>query len=72
MAQEALPLAAEVRIFVGDVGLTVDYAGTSPGQIAALTQFNITLDAATPPGQQPVKLVVNGIESKQKATLAVR
>ncbi|MCB1018854.1 MAG: hypothetical protein KDC27_02945, partial [Acidobacteria bacterium] len=72
IAQSALPLAADVHIFVGDVEATVDYAGTSPGQIAALTQFNITLDAATPPGQQPVKLIVNGIESKQKATLAVR
>jgi len=47
------------------------YAGTSPGQVAALTQFNFQLGPSTPSGQQPIKLIVDGVESKQKTTMAV-
>ena len=72
IATTALPLKATVRVFVGGVEATVLYAGTSPGQVGSLTQFNIELGAGTPPGQQPVQVIVDGISSTQKATLAVR
>ena len=72
VATEAIPLDGTVEIFVGGVQADVTYAGTSPGQIGALTQFNIELSPGTPSGQQPIKLVVNGVESKQKATIAVK
>ena len=71
VATEAAPLEATVEIFVGGVQATVLYAGTSPGQVGALTQFNFQLGPGTPSGQQPVKVVVDGVESTQKTTMAV-
>ncbi len=71
IADAASELDAEVEIWVGGVQAIVHYAGTSPGQVGALTQFNFEIAAGTPSGQQPVKLIVNGVESTQKATVAV-
>ena len=71
IAKEASEITALVEIWVGGVQAIVHYAGTSPGQVGALTQFNFEPGAGTPSGQQEVKLIVNGVESTQKATVAV-
>jgi uncharacterized protein (TIGR03437 family) len=71
LATGAFPLDNAVQVFVGGVEAQVLYAGTSPGQVGALTQFNIQLGAGTPSGQQPVTLVVGGASSGAGATLAV-
>lgn len=72
IAAAAYPLAATVGIWVGGAQANVVYAGTSPGQVGALTQLNFTLGPGTPSGQQPIKLVVDGVESTQKTTMAVQ
>jgi len=72
VATQALKLAAEeVRIFVGGVEADVLYAGTAPGLAAAVVQYNIRINGRTPPGPQPVVIVIDGIESGDSATIAV-
>jgi uncharacterized protein (TIGR03437 family) len=72
VATEALRLAGDVRVFIGGVEADVLYAGTAPGQLNAVVQFNVRLNPQTPRGTQPVLVIVNGVESATTATIAVR
>ena len=63
--------AEEVRIFIGGVEADVLYAGTAPGLAAAVVQYNIRIHGRTPPGPQPVVIVIDGIESGDSATMAI-
>ena len=47
------------------------YAGTAPGLAAAVVQYNIRIHGRTPPGPQPVVIVIDGIESGDSATMAI-
>lgn len=72
VADRAIRLAGAVRVFVGGVEATVQYAGTAPGLVAAAVQFNVQLSAQTPKGPQPVVVTVNGVESTGAATISVQ
>ncbi len=72
VAQEALPLAADVQVFVGGVEAMVTYAGSAPGMVSAVTQINARMSAATPKGPQDIVVVVNGVESPTGIKVAVR
>lgn len=72
VASEALRLSGDVRVFVGGVEADVLYAGTAPGLVSAVVQFNIRLNAQTPRGSKPVLIVINGVEGSGAPTISVR
>ena len=72
VATEALWLAGDVRVFVGGIEADILYAGVAPGLVSAVVQYNIRLNPLTPKGSQPVKVVINGVESGGTETIAVR
>jgi uncharacterized protein (TIGR03437 family) len=72
VATQALWLAGDVRVLVGGIEADVLYAGVAPGLVSAVVQYNIRLNPLTPKGSQPVKVVINGVESNGAATIFVK
>jgi uncharacterized protein (TIGR03437 family) len=70
-ATEAVPLSFPIQVFVGGVEQDVDYAGTAPGMLEAVTQINIQIVPGTPSGPQPVLIVVGAEESPETTTVVV-
>ena len=57
-------LSVAVSAFVGGRPAVIQYAGGSPGQIAALTQFNVVIPADSPKGPLvPVTFQIAGVSS---------
>jgi uncharacterized protein (TIGR03437 family) len=71
-ATEAIRLAGYVRVFIGGVEADVLYAGTAPGMVSAVTQYNVRINPQTPRGAQLVSIVINGVEGTGTATISVR
>ncbi len=72
VASEAVWLSSDVHVFVGGLEADLLYAGVAPGLVSAVVQYNIRLNPLTPKGAQPVKVVINGVESAGTETIAVR
>jgi uncharacterized protein (TIGR03437 family) len=72
VAAEALRLTGDVRAFIAGIEADVLYAGTAPGLVSGVVQFNIRINPQTPRGSLPVKISVNGVESSAQATIAVK
>jgi uncharacterized protein (TIGR03437 family) len=51
---------------------TVDYAGSAPGLVYGVDQFNVTLPADTPSGAQKIVLTVGGSTSQSDVTVFVK
>ena len=71
-ASEAVRLAGDVRVFVGGVEADVIYAGSAPGLVNAVVQYNVRINPQTARGAQPVRIVINGVASSGTATIVVR
>ena len=72
LPSDPLPLAAlPVTVTVGGLAADVLYAGDVAG-LVGLTQVNIRIPSASPAGDLPVKVAVNGISRNQSVTLSVR
>jgi uncharacterized protein (TIGR03437 family) len=63
IADQALWLAGQVRVFVGGVEAEVHYAGAAPGIVSAVSQFNIRINPQTPQGFQTVRITIDGVEN---------
>ncbi len=62
-----------VRVTIGGVDATVQYAGGAPGLVAGVMQVNVVVPPQVLPGQAaPVVLSVGGISSPATATIAVQ
>ncbi|HXI38486.1 MAG TPA: S8 family serine peptidase, partial [Bryobacteraceae bacterium] len=60
------PLAqtvAKPHVTIGGVDAAVQFSGLSPSSVS-LYQINVTVPAQAPTGRQPIKITINGIDSK--------
>ena len=51
------------RVTIGGVDAAVRFSGLSPHSVS-LYQINVTVPAQAPTGRQPIKITINGIDSK--------
>ena len=63
------PLAASVRIRVGDVDVTPDFAGLTA---AGVYQFNVKIPDSTPDGDIPVIATINSASTQSAARIRVQ
>ena len=70
-ATDAVALSFPIQVFIGGVEQIVEYAGTAPGMLEAVTQINIQIVPGTPSGPQPVLIVVGAEESPTTTTVTV-
>ena len=61
-----------VRVVIGGIEATVEYAGGAPGLVAGAFQVTARVPAALSPGVHPVVLYVGGWPSQEGVTLTVR
>jgi uncharacterized protein (TIGR03437 family) len=54
---------AKPRVTIGGVDAAVQFSGLSPDSVS-LYQINVTVPAQAPTGRQPIKITINGIDSK--------
>lgn len=73
VADEAVPLLYDIRVFVGGVEAEVIYAGAAPGMVGAVAQVNFIVGAGTPSGPQPILIIVGDSEvpSPETTTLEI-
>jgi uncharacterized protein (TIGR03437 family) len=60
-----------VNVLIGEIPVTPDYAGVSPGSVVGLLQLNVRIPAGVS-GSVPVVLNVGGVASRAGVTIAVR
>jgi uncharacterized protein (TIGR03437 family) len=71
IAEEAIPLPFPIRVYIGGQQQILDYAGTAPGMLPAVTQINIQIAPDTPSGPRPVLIVVGAVQSTTATTITV-
>ncbi len=64
-------IVAPVRVKIGDRDATVGYAGLAPN-LVGLYQFNVTLPADVPSGDQPVEVTLGNERVAQNLFISVR
>jgi len=74
LTTEADPLATPITVTVGTSTLSsadVLYAGTSPGLLGGLYQFNVRIPASTPDGDTPITISIGGFKTQTGLTIPV-
>jgi uncharacterized protein (TIGR03437 family) len=71
IVQETARINAAVTCKIGGIDAEVGYAGLAPGSVG-LYQFNITVPADAPTGDQPLELTVNGEPLQQRLFLPIQ
>ena len=69
------PLANPITVTIGATTLSpadVLYAGTSPGSLGGLYQFNVRIPASTPNGETPVTITIGGFSTQTGLTIPVQ
>jgi len=73
LAVTADPVIGNVRVFIGGREARVYYAGAAPTLVHGALVFNVEVPQGLASGSVvPVRLRINGFESLQEATLAIR
>jgi uncharacterized protein (TIGR03437 family) len=68
------PLATPITVTVGTTTLSsadVLYAGTSPGLLGGLYQFNVRIPASTPDGDTAITISIGGFQTQSGLTIPV-